>query len=60
MAAHAAEECAEILREEAKELEGYLAALPPEPWTRPSACDRWQVGDVVAHTWPAALSVRWR
>ena len=49
MAAHAAEECAEILREEAKELEGYLAALPPEAWTRPSACDRWQVGDVVAH-----------
>jgi uncharacterized protein (TIGR03083 family) len=34
---------------EAKRLEQYLSALSPEDWQRPSACDQWQVADVVAH-----------
>jgi uncharacterized protein (TIGR03083 family) len=38
-----------ILREESARLEGYLGALPPEAWTKPTACARWQVQDVVAH-----------
>lgn len=30
-------------------LKNYLASLPAESWLQPSACDRWQVADVVAH-----------
>jgi len=38
-----------VLKEESTRLEGYLQALPPQAWTTPSACSRWQVQDVVAH-----------
>lgn len=40
---------AKIVHAEAKRLEQYLSALSPEDWQQPSACDRWQVADVVAH-----------
>jgi uncharacterized protein (TIGR03083 family) len=38
-----------VLHAEVERLIHYLTALPPEAWHRPSACDRWQVADVVAH-----------
>jgi uncharacterized protein (TIGR03083 family) len=40
---------AHIVHAEAKQLEQFLCTLSPEDWQRPSACDRWQVADVVAH-----------
>lgn len=39
----------QLLREETAKLSGYLGQLPPEQWQKQSACDRWLVGDVVAH-----------
>lgn len=36
-----------------------LAALTPEQWAAPSACDRWTVQDVVAHLTAAANTGRW-
>ena len=32
-----------------KHLAQYLGDLPPDAWSRPSACGRWQIRDVVAH-----------
>jgi len=40
---------ATIVHAEAKRLEQFLSALSPADWQRPSACDQWQVADVVAH-----------
>jgi hypothetical protein len=34
---------------EAQQLTHFLRALPPAAWHCPSACARWQVGDVVVH-----------
>ena len=34
---------------ESERLKQYLSSLPPEAWSKPSACDRWEVRDVVAH-----------
>ena len=34
---------------EAQQLTRYLHALPLAAWHHPSACERWQVGDVVVH-----------
>jgi uncharacterized protein (TIGR03083 family) len=34
---------------ESERLIQYLDILPPEAWRTPSACDRWEVRDVVAH-----------
>ena len=34
---------------ESERLEEYLSSLPPEAWNKPSACDLWEVRDVVAH-----------
>ena len=34
---------------EAQQLTRYLHALPPAAWHCPSACERWQVSDVVVH-----------
>lgn len=34
---------------ESERLKQYLSTLPPEAWSKPSACDRWEVRDVVAH-----------
>ena len=39
----------DLVRRESEQLKQYLEALPPEAWIQPSACDRWQVSDVVAH-----------
>jgi uncharacterized protein (TIGR03083 family) len=43
-----------VLHAEAERLAQYLDALPPDAWTRPSACEGWAVRDVVGHlTWEA-------
>jgi len=34
---------------ESAQLKAYLRSLPPEAWNQPSACDYWEVRDVVAH-----------
>ncbi|WP_089940631.1 maleylpyruvate isomerase family mycothiol-dependent enzyme [Candidatus Entotheonella palauensis] len=39
----------ELLQAESERLKQYLTTLPPDAWHQPSACDRWQVRDVVAH-----------
>src|SRR5262249_30662208 len=39
----------QIVWAEAQHLTRYLRALPPAAWHHPSACKRWQVGDVVVH-----------
>jgi uncharacterized protein (TIGR03083 family) len=38
-----------VLREETERITTYLTDLPAESWTQPTACDAWQVQDVVAH-----------
>jgi uncharacterized protein (TIGR03083 family) len=38
-----------VLREETERITTYLADLPAASWTQPTACDAWQVQDVVAH-----------
>ena len=45
----APEEQVELVRAESERLKQYLSSLPPNAWNEPSACDRWQVRDVVAH-----------
>ncbi len=42
-------ECVKVLQTEFERLKQYLAALPQDAWTKPSACARWEVRDVVAH-----------
>ena len=39
----------EVLRQEVATFKERVAALSPEDWDRPSACDGWSVADVVAH-----------
>jgi uncharacterized protein (TIGR03083 family) len=39
----------QIVWAEAQQLIRYLHALPPAAWHCPSACERWQVSDVVVH-----------
>ena len=39
----------EVLRQEVAAFKERVAALSPEDWDRPSACDGWSVADVVAH-----------
>jgi len=43
------EERVSISIAESGRLQEYLSSLPPEAWSKPSACDRWEVRDVVAH-----------
>lgn len=38
-----------VLREETERISTYLAGLPAESWTHSTACEAWQVQDVVAH-----------
>src|SRR5215510_2345644 len=38
-----------VVQAESERLTQYLAALPEEAWSRPSACDLWEVRDVMAH-----------
>ena len=49
---------AKVVHTEAKQLEQFLRALSPADWQRPSACDRWQVADVVAHLSQMVLAER--
>jgi len=43
-----------VLQWEAERLMPYLSTLLPDAWSRPSACDLWEVRDVVGHlTWMA-------
>jgi hypothetical protein len=39
----------QVVWAETQQLTRYLRALPPAAWHRPSACERWQVRDVVVH-----------
>ena len=39
----------EVLRQEAAAFKERVAALSPDDWDHPSACDGWSVADVVAH-----------
>jgi uncharacterized protein (TIGR03083 family) len=43
------EDTVQLVIAESERLTQYLTALPPEAWRKPSACDRWEVRDVVAH-----------
>ena len=43
-----------LVKSESERLKEYLTALPSEAWSQASACDLWQVRDVVGHlTWAA-------
>ena len=39
----------DLARLEAEQLAAYLGSLSPEGWGHPTACDLWQVGDLVGH-----------
>jgi uncharacterized protein (TIGR03083 family) len=41
-----------VIQTESDRLRQYLAALPADAWTKPSACALWEVRDVVAHLIP--------
>jgi len=43
------EERVRLVLAESERLKQYMHSLPPEAWRTPSACDRWEVRDVVAH-----------
>ncbi len=45
----APEETVKLIIAESERLTQYLTALPSEAWSTPSACERWEVRDVVAH-----------
>jgi uncharacterized protein (TIGR03083 family) len=45
----APEETVKLVIAESERLTQYLTTLSPETWSTPSACDRWEVRDVVAH-----------
>jgi uncharacterized protein (TIGR03083 family) len=38
-----------LIQAEAERLAQYLATVPPDAWRQPSACQGWEVRDVVAH-----------
>jgi uncharacterized protein (TIGR03083 family) len=38
-----------LIQAEAERLAQYLATMPPDAWRQPSACQGWEVRDVVAH-----------
>ncbi len=42
-------ETVQLLKEETARVADYLKELSPEAWATQSACDAWQVADVVAH-----------
>jgi uncharacterized protein (TIGR03083 family) len=42
-------ELVNVVQTESERLKQFLAALPQDAWTKPSACARWEVRDVVAH-----------
>jgi uncharacterized protein (TIGR03083 family) len=38
-----------VFHTEVERLAQYLDTLPPDAWTQPSACEGWEVRDVVGH-----------
>jgi uncharacterized protein (TIGR03083 family) len=47
-----------VIQGEAERLVQYLPTLPPEAWGQPSACERWEVRDVIGHlSWMAEFYV---
>jgi hypothetical protein len=53
------EEGVRISIAESSHLKEYLRSLPPEAWRKPSAYDRWEVRDVVAHlAWVAEVYIQ--
>ena len=42
-------ECVKVIQAETERLKQFLAALPEDAWTAPSACALWAIRDVVAH-----------
>jgi len=46
---NAPEDTVKLIIAESERLTQYLTTLSPEAWRTPSACERWQVRDVVAH-----------
>ena len=45
----APEDTVQLIITESERLTQYLTTLPPAAWRTPSACERWEVRDVVAH-----------
>jgi uncharacterized protein (TIGR03083 family) len=45
-----------LIQAEAERLAQYLATVPPDAWRQPSACQEWEVRDVVAHLVEVAQS----
>ena len=43
------EQCVELVKSESQRIQQYLGVLSAEDLARPSACDAWEVRDVVAH-----------
>ncbi len=43
------EKRASLYKSESEAFQEYLKGLPAEAWSKQSACDLWQVHDVVAH-----------
>ena len=39
----------QLIKEESARIGAYLKSLSPQDWATQSACDAWQVQDVVAH-----------
>ena len=39
----------ELIQSETERVKQYINALPPEALERPSPCDKWNVGEVIAH-----------
>src|SRR5262245_27870482 len=46
---HTPENRVKFVQAESEQLTQYLHALAPDAWSRPSACQRWAVRDVVGH-----------
>ena len=43
------EDRVKVLHSESERLRHYLGGLPADAWTKQSACDLWQIQDVVGH-----------
>ena len=39
----------DLIKSESERLKEYVSALPPAALERPSPCERWNVGEVIAH-----------
>ena len=46
---HTAETQVKLIESETERLKAYIRGLPPEALERPSPCDLWNVGEVIAH-----------